>query len=102
MKTIFEEGIEFNQRDIFGDDQEHEYNCECNDGVAICTLCDPSDTNAPKKIKVTYPTLEEILADEDDCEQILNYRGLYDLNASDIHYGDVMVTFGEITEILEH
>jgi hypothetical protein len=46
--------------------------------------------------------LEEILADEDDCDHILEYRGLYDLTPSDIHYGDVMVTFGEITEILKH
>lgn len=98
---IFEEAIEFVDDDIFGNDMEHEYNCECKDGVAIGTLCDESDTNAPKKIKIEYPLLKEILEDEDKCDYILQYRGLYDLTASDINYGDIMMAYGDIVEVLE-
>jgi hypothetical protein len=47
---------------------------------------------------MTYPTLEEILANKDKTEKILKYRGLYDLYSNDLHYGDVMVTFGEIVK----
>jgi hypothetical protein len=104
MKTkdiIFEEAIEFVDDNIFGNDMEHTYDCECKDCVAIGTLSDPSDTSAPKKIKIEYPSLEEILEDEDACDYILQYRGLYDLTASDINYGDIMMAYGDIVEVLE-
>lgn len=96
MDKVIESEVLFTDKRIFGDDHEHSYECDCCDGVAICTRTDPNDTTIPMQIKVTYPTLDKILADEDKCEQILRYRGLYDLKASDIHYGDVMMTFGEI------
>ena len=31
-------------------------------------------------------------------ERILDYRGLYDLEAKDIHYGDIMITFGKVVK----
>ena len=98
---IRESEVLFVDKWTFGDENEHSYDCDCCDGVAICTRTDPNDTTIPKQIKVTYPTLDEILADEDKCNHILRYCGLYDLKPSGIHYGDVMITYGEITKVLK-
>lgn len=67
------------------------FDCECYDGFAVCKNI---ETNT--KVIMTYPTLAEVLADEDLCDKILQYRGLYDLQAKDIHFGDIMMTLGEI------
>lgn len=99
-KTIFEESIEFVDEEMLGDNQTHCYDCDCEDGIAVGTLCDDEESNAPKRIRITYPKLADVLADEDMCEEILEYRGLHDLSPSDIHYGDVMMVFGEITKVL--
>lgn len=101
MMKVIENEILFVDKWTFGDDHEHSYDCDCCDGVAICTRTDPNDTTIPMQIKVTYPTLDEILADEDKCDHILKYRGLHDLKPSDIHYGDVMMAYGEITKVLK-
>lgn len=76
------------------------YDLKCSDGEAIGTLCpfDLFDPDAPRVIKMEYPKLADVLADEDMCEEILEYRGLHDLSPSDIHYGDVMMVFGEVVE----
>lgn len=99
-KTIFEESIEFVDEVMFGDNQVHCYDCDCEDGIAIGTLCDGEESNVAKRIRITYPKLAEILKDEDACKHILEYRGLYDLKPSDITYGDIMITYGEITSVL--
>ena len=96
MEKVFEQEIEFVD-ELLGDDKEHTYNCECGDGMAVGTLCDES--NAPKEIKIEYPKLSTL--DEDTCDYVLQYRGLYDLTAKDINYGDVMMALGKITEILK-
>lgn len=67
------------------------FDCECYDGYAIC-----ADDETNTKVIMTYPTLAEVLADEDLCDKILQYRGLCDLQAKDIHFGDIMMTLGEI------
>ena len=94
-ETIFENGIEF----TFGD-KTYEYNVECSDGVAIGAYYG-DDPDAPKRIKMTYPKLADVLADEEMADHVLEYRGLYDLTPSDIHYGDVMMAYGEVSEVLE-
>lgn len=90
--TIFENGIEF----TFGD-KTYEYNCECADGVAIGAYYG-DDPDAPKRIKIRYPKLADVLADEDMANEVLEYRGLYDLTPSDIHYGDIMICYGEVSD----
>lgn len=72
------------------------YDLKCYDGYATgVRICDTED--APATIKMEYPLLAEILTDEDAVRYILNYRGLYDLRADNIHFGDVMMCFGMIT-----
>ena len=93
-KVIYEDEILFVDEDVFGDKEEHEYNCECHDGVAYCDRCNRDDVNAPEFIKVTYPKLADILADEDEVDAVRTYRGL---DAScEIHYGDIMMKHGVI------
>jgi hypothetical protein len=44
-----------------------------------------------------YPTRNDVLSDMGGvADDILQYRGLYDLDASDITYGDIMMYLGEI------
>lgn len=81
---------------VFHDNEEHEYEMRCYDGYAEGELMDDEDENAPKKVKMTYPKLADILADEDKAYEILEYRGLYDLTPSDLHYGDVCMVYGTI------
>lgn len=93
-RMIIEEEIYFTDKKFFGDAEEHVYNCHCHNGKATCYRIDRKDKNAPKKIIVTYPRLKELTSRQKDY--ILDYRGLYDLTHKDIHYGDIMVAYGEI------
>lgn len=71
------------------------YDLKCYDGYATGErICDTE--NAPKNIRLEYPTLEEVLADEEKVSYVLEYRGLYDLTPNDIHYGDIMMAYGEV------
>ena len=78
------------ETDIELDDRDGLFECKCYDGYAICEEYDGNT-----KVVMTYPTLAEVVADEDLCDKILEYRGLYDLKAKDIHFGDVMIVLGE-------
>lgn len=93
-KVIIEDSILFTDKKFFGDNKEHEYNCHCHDGQATCFLADDEDKTSPKRIVVKYPKIKELNNEQKDY--ILEYRGLYDLTRKDIHYGDVMVAYGEI------
>ena len=77
------------------------YDVLCFDGVAIGQICpiqnDKEDiAKCPSEVKITYPTLEEVLANDDRADEVLTYRGLYDLTKEHIHYGDIMICLGEI------
>ena len=80
--------------------EEVVYDFKCYDTYAIGTLSPDNDgevyATAPKHIKMTYPSLAEIKADEKKADYVLTYRGLYDLKADDIHYGDICISMGEI------
>lgn len=102
-KFILEEDIFFTDKKIFKDEEEHYYTCKCYDGVAICTpFYDEEDEeenkNSPMLI-VTYPKKEDVLKNNDLCQDILTYRGLYDLKKNQIHYGDIMLYMGELTKV---
>ena len=71
------------------------YDMECYDGYAIGKLVD--DVDAPATIRMEYPTLADVLSDMGGvADDILQYRGLWDKTANDIHYGDIMMYLGEI------
>lgn len=78
------------------------YRMVCYDGYAEGTLIDDDAEfpNAPKTIRMEYLTLDEVLSDKGGiADDILYYRGLYNLNKQDIHYGDIMMYLGEIVPI---
>lgn len=92
MKCITETDIEVYFPNI---EDDAIYDLECYDGYAIGKrVCDTDQ--APMDIKMTYPTLAEVKANEELANYILKYRGLYDLTIDDIHYGDIMMALGEI------
>lgn len=80
-----------------GDNLEHTYKCKCFDGYAIGELKDK--TNAPYMIKLVYPTLDEIINNEDMCDEVLQYNGLFDCDETDITFGDIMKCYGRIDSI---
>ena len=90
MDYILEQGIE-----VLIGGNEAAYDMECYDGYAIGTLVD--DVDAPATIRMEYPKLVDVLSDMGGvADDILQYRGLYDKTAEDIHYGDIMMYLGEI------
>ena len=99
QRYILEEAIELTDKEIFKDDNVHLYDLKCYDGHATGELVDKTDS-APKKIMVTYPKLEDVIKDKDACIYVLQYRGLYDRDDKDIHYGDVMMSYGVISSVI--
>ena len=96
MKTNLEE-VYFNDKKIFGDNEEHYYDVECYDGYAIATKRnDYDDDKAPAKLKVTYPKREEVIKNKKLAAEVLDYRGLDDLTAKDITFGDIMIYLGKL------
>lgn len=93
---IKEKGIPFVDKKFFKDENGHCYDVDAYDGYGIGKLADDKDTTAPKKIKVLYPKLDKVLADESLSNYVLKYRGLWDLTPADITFGDIMVAFGRI------
>lgn len=94
-----ETDVLFTDETIFGDNEEHTFVCTCFDGYAQCTAVNEGESVT--ELEVTYPTLAEILADDEKCEEILVYRGLYDKDKEDIAYGDIMLKYGQITPVFE-
>jgi hypothetical protein len=46
--------------------------------------------------RIIATKIAEVLKNEQMCKEVLEYRGLYDLTKTDIHFGDTMVTYGKI------
>lgn len=82
---------------FFYDSQEHIYDMTCYDGYADGVRCDDSDELAPKRIRMTYPKLADVLNNVGGlADDILHYRGLYDKTHADINFGDIMMYCGKI------
>lgn len=96
-KFYIEEEIFFTDKKVFKDNLEHPYDCTCYNGYAICTAvkCE-ENKSVPQVIKVTYPLRKDIMKSTAKCYAILNYRGLYDCEKKDIHYGDIMILYGKV------
>jgi hypothetical protein len=85
-----------------GQYEEVPYRMVCYDGYAEGTLIDDDAEfpNAPKTIRMEYLTLDEVLSDKGGiADDILFYRGLWDKQHDNIHYGDIMMYLGEIVPI---
>lgn len=95
-KFIMEEDILLCDKKVFGDNEEHSFNCKCYDGYAECTATDSEEKI--QKVTMTYPLRKDVLKSEDMCDAILTYRGLSDCTKKDIHYGDIMMKYGTITK----
>lgn len=95
-KKIIEPEVLLTDEKVFGDNEEHEYVVECYDGYAIGRLSDEEDTTAPKEVFLEYPKRKDVIKNIDLAEDILEFRGLYDLDIKDIHFGDIMMYMGDI------
>lgn len=67
-------------------------NCFCGNQLAFAV------DNVENKYGyfLKYPSLQEIVSDDDKAKEVLTYCGLYDLKAKDILNGDIMLTYGTI------
>lgn len=95
---VMEEEIEFVDPKFFGDNDTHYYDCKCYDGYALGHIsAGEEEMNGPEAIRIVYPTLEEVLQDDNLAHEILRYRGLdKDFGPEGITYGDIMMKLGEI------
>jgi hypothetical protein len=71
----------------------------CYDGYALGYKTDERNIPIPNFIKVTYPSLAEVLADDEKANHVLTYRGLNDLPKSDITYGDIMIAYAKVVDM---
>ena len=69
----------------------------CCNGYAIAV--EQSEVDRNMCYFLTYPILEDVLADQDMTNEVLTYCGLYDLQASDLNYGDIMLTYGKVDKV---
>ena len=89
--VVREYDVMYWNKEIFGDEEEHEYDVDCADGAAVAHAKNEKD---PQTLLLTYPKMEKVAKNEDMVDDIREYRGLpYD---EKIHYGDVMMYCGKI------
>ena len=94
MRFVIEEDVLVVDKDVFGDMKEHAYNMKCYNGYALGTAIEEDEK--VRTIKMTYPLRKEIMSSDEKCNEVLVYRGLYDLTKKDITYGDIMMRYGTI------
>ena len=97
-KFILEDEILFTNKKIFKDSEEHCYTCKCYDGVAVC---EPTYEKYLPMLIATYPKKADVRKDKELCRAILEYRGLWDLTAAQITYGDIMLKLGKLTKVTD-
>lgn len=101
MPTIKDEML-FTNRRVFGNNEEHEYSVECQDGFAVARPTETELKNNPKaplRLELTYPKLNEL--GERAKQNCLDYRGLYDQPTSSCNYADVCMRYGKIKKIAQ-
>lgn len=101
---VLEEDVYFYDESLFDDKREHYYKVKCYDGVGIGQWEYNDDESGQKiafYIVVTYPTLQEVKSNERLADNVLDYRGLYDIDIDEINYGDVMMTYGEVAAFVD-
>lgn len=82
---------------VFGDNEEHEYDVECFDGLAFARPTDgelENNPNAPKLLELSYPKLDTLT--DKQKEKCLEYRGLYNEPINNCNYADVCMKYGMI------
>lgn len=98
---VIHDDLLLTDKDVFGDDMEHEYEAKCYDGYAIATRVSDDFENEPKVLRLEYPLRKDVLKNKKKANAILEFCGLYDLEIKDINYSDIMMYAGEIKEIIE-
>ena len=97
---LVEEGMLFTDKKIFGDNEEHEYDVFCRDGHAIAIPAVGeliTNPQAPRLLELTYPKKDELT--QEQKRKCLEYRGLYNVQASMCHVGDICMSLGTIRVI---
>lgn len=74
---------------VFGDNEEHPYDCHCTNGVAYCTKVDCEENEkAPQYLLLGYPMMHEVkgTVKEDACRMYRQIPQTEPLNYADIAY----------------
>lgn len=88
------EEIYLTSKHVFGDNEEHPYNCACFDGVAYCEKVDCEENKkAPQHLLLGYPMMHEIkgTAKEEACRM---YRQIP--QTEPLYYSDIAMKYGKI------
>lgn len=100
-KPIIEDGILLTNKKVFGDNDEHEYDIVCHDGIAIGTKSSDEPEKLPRTIILIYPLWDTVVSDRVKSRKVLEYRGLDELSPNEITFGDIMVKYGVIVTMEE-
>lgn len=103
QKSILMEDVYLCDEMIFHDLKEHYYDIDCYDGFALGKWSrdeDGTTSMSPKEVTLIYPELADVIANEELSKQVLDYCGMSGLKAEDLNFADVMLCFGEITEVV--
>lgn len=88
------EEIYLNSKHVFGDNEEHPYDCICTNGMAYCTKvkCE-ENKKAPTHLLLGYPMMHEIMGTtkETTCRE---YRGIP--TSEPLTYSDIAMKYGKI------
>lgn len=76
---------------VFSDDEEHHYSGKFYDGIAVLKA-DPDEKDVPKKLIMTYPTMDMIDDSADLAYEVRDYSGLDP--EEDINYFNVALKYG--------
>lgn len=76
---------------VFNDDEEHCYSGKFYDGIAVLNA-DPDDKDVPKKLIMTYPTMDIVNSNTSMAREIREYAGLDEEDG--INYYDVALKYG--------
>lgn len=89
--SVWEYDIEICDPEFFNDDKVRTFDCQCFDGYAICI-----EQETGMIITLHYPLKSVVICNDSMAEEVLTNRGLWNLEAKDIIFGDIMMCYGKI------
>lgn len=78
------------------EDEEVCYDVVCFDGYAVATKNELNKSKNADTLIVTYPTMAEVVADEEMADECTQYRYSEYYNGENLCYGDIMMRYGSV------
>ena len=77
-------------------DEDVCYDVFCFDGFAVATKNEMNKAGTPNLLIITYPKMDEVVADKEMADECTYNRYSESYNGSNLCYGDIMMCYGDI------